>query len=75
MVLVWNGTELSWHARRARATTNGLSGKPGDQKEERRGRRAAELNGPLTIRMPAPYRCIDTASMRRTGDSGWLEEA
>jgi hypothetical protein len=47
---------------------------PGDQKGERPGRSAAQLKGRLTIRMPAPYRCIDRASMRRTGDSGWLEE-
>jgi hypothetical protein len=47
---------------------------PVDQKEERPGRSAVPLKGRLTIRMPAPYRCIDRASMRRTGDSGRLEE-
>jgi hypothetical protein len=47
---------------------------PSDQKVERPGRSAAELKWSLTIRRPAPYRCIDTASMRRTGDSGWIEE-
>ena len=67
--------ELSWHARNLRVRQPmACRGMPGDQREERPGRSATELKGPLTIRMPAPYRCIDTASMRRTGDSGWLEE-